>query len=61
MTYRLLFLGGENMQVLKEEVYQAIQEVAQDMFLYNGYESTSLNAIAKKVGISKSNMYSYKF
>lgn len=47
------------MQVLKEEVLYNILSSSKELFLKNGYEKTSMERIAKKAGISKSNLYNY--
>lgn len=47
------------MQVLKEEIRIKILESAKALFLQNGFDKTSMNMIAKKAGISKSNLYNY--
>lgn len=47
------------MQVLKEEIRNNILLSAKILFLEYGYLSTSMDKIAKKTGISKSNLYNY--
>ena len=47
------------MQVIKDEVRHQILSEAQHLFLQNGYNRTSLQMIADKVHISKSNLYRY--
>lgn len=47
------------MQVLKEDVFDSILSSAKELFLTNGYDKTSIEKIAKKAGISKSNLYNY--
>ncbi|NWL86742.1 TetR/AcrR family transcriptional regulator [Paenibacillus sp. 79R4] len=47
------------MQVLKDELRQAMLRVAQNMFLDPGYEKTSMKDIAAKVGVSVGNLYRY--
>ena len=47
------------MQVLKEEIRNSILLSAKMLFLEYGYLSTSMDKIAKKAGISKSNLYNY--
>lgn len=51
--------GWSLMQVLKEEIRIKILETAKGLFLANSFEKASMNMIAKKVGISKSNLYNY--
>jgi len=46
-------------QVLKEEIRNSILLSAKMLFLEYGYLSTSMDKIAKKAGISKSNLYNY--
>ena len=47
------------MQVLKDELRHKILLEAQHLFLQRGYDRTSLQMIADKVNISKSNLYHY--
>ena len=47
------------MQVLKDELRHKILLEAQHLFLHRGYARTSLQMIADKVNISKSNLYHY--
>lgn len=47
------------MQVLKDELRHRILLEAQHLFLQRGYDRTSLQMIADKVDISKSNLYHY--
>lgn len=47
------------MQVLKDELRHRILLEAQHLFLQRGYDRTSLQMIADKVNISKSNLYHY--
>ncbi|WHH58737.1 TetR/AcrR family transcriptional regulator [Petroclostridium sp. X23] len=47
------------MQVLKEEIRFSILNAAKELFLEKGFEMASMNMIAKKAGISKSNLYNY--
>lgn len=47
------------MQVLKEDIQDSILNSAKELFLTLGYEKTSMEKIAKKAGISKSNLYNY--
>lgn len=47
------------MQVLKDELRHRIMVEAQHLFLQRGYDRTSLQMIADKVNISKSNLYHY--
>ena len=47
------------MQVIKDEVRHKILTEAQHLFLQRGYDRTSLQMIAEKVNISKSNLYRY--
>lgn len=49
------------MQVLKEEIRANIIKAAKELFLKKGFETASMNMIAKKAGISKSNLYNYFF
>jgi len=46
-------------QVLKDDVLNRILNAANEMFLSYGYDKTSVEKIAKKAGISKSNLYNY--
>ena len=46
-------------QVIKDEVRHKILTEAQHLFLQRGYDRTSLQMIAEKVNISKSNLYRY--
>lgn len=45
------------MQVLKEEVREAITNSAEILFAENGYNETSINQIARKAGVSKHARY----
>lgn len=47
------------MQVLKDELHHKILLEAEHLFLQRGYDRTSMQMIADKVNISKSNMYHY--
>lgn len=47
------------MQVKKDEIYQRILTVSKKLFINKGYEKTSLNMVANKCYISKSNIYRY--
>ena len=47
------------MQILKEEVRDSILQAALEEFYINGYEKASLQEIAKRCAISKSNVYHY--
>lgn len=47
------------MQVLKDELRHKIMLEAEHLFLQHGYDRTSLQMIADKVNISKSNLYHY--
>lgn len=47
------------MQVLKDELRHKILLEAEHLFLQRGYDRTSLQMIADKVNISKSNLYHY--
>ena len=47
------------MQVLKDELRHKILLESQHLFLQKGYDRTSLQMIADKVNISKSNLYHY--
>jgi AcrR family transcriptional regulator len=49
----------EQLNELKKERKRAIMDTALEVFAENGYESASINMIAKKVGISKGLMYNY--
>jgi len=51
--------GWSLMQVLKEEIRIEIENAAKKLFLENGFEKASMQRIAKKSGISKSNLYNY--
>ena len=46
-------------QVLKDELRHKILLESQHLFLQKGYDRTSLQMIADKVNISKSNRYHY--
>ena len=46
-------------QVLKDELRHKILLESQHLFLQKGYDRTSLQMIADKVNISKSNLYHY--
>ena len=45
------------MQVKKEEVYKRILSESEKLFIRYGYKKTSLNMIASRCYISKSNVY----
>lgn len=47
------------MQILKDEVKNKILEAAVEEFLVNGYNNSSLRAIASQAGITIGNIYSY--
>ena len=47
------------MQVLKDELRHKILLESEHLFLQRGYDRTSLQMIADKVNISKSNLYHY--
>ena len=47
------------MQVLKDEIRHKILLEAELLFLQKGYDRTTLQMIADKVNISKSNFYHY--
>ncbi len=47
------------MQVLKDEIRQGIVRAAKELFLQKGFEATSVNMIARRAGVSKSNLYNY--
>ena len=47
------------MQVLKDELRHKILLESEYLFLQRGYDRTSLQMIADKVNISKSNLYHY--
>lgn len=47
------------MQILKEEVRENILQAALDEIFVKGYEKASLQEIAKRCAISKSNVYNY--
>lgn len=47
------------MQVLKDEIRKGIMQAALEEFYLSGYAKTSMNAIAKRCGVSKSNLYNY--
>lgn len=47
------------MQVLKDEIRNKILIKSRELFLENGFEKTSMNAIAKSSGVSKGNIYNY--
>ncbi len=47
------------MRVKTEERRQNILEMAKETFIENGFEQTSMAAIAKKVGGSKATLYNY--
>ena len=56
----LIFLIGEgSMQILKEEIRNSILQASLEEFYIKGYEKASLVEIAKRCGISKSNVYHY--
>ncbi len=43
----------------KDSKKQVIMEIATELFLKNGFERTSVEAITKKVGIAKGSFYTY--
>jgi len=47
------------MQVLKEEINDRIKDAALKEFLDNGFEKASMRDIARKAGMSVSNLYNY--
>ncbi len=47
------------MQVLKEEIKLNILQTAKELFLEKGFKAASMSMIARKAGISKSNLYNY--
>lgn len=47
------------MQILKEDIRNKILQAALEEFYKNGYEKASLQEIAKRCAISKSNVYHY--
>ena len=47
------------MQILKPEIRQSILENAENMFFVHGFQGTSTRELARKVGISYSNLYRY--
>lgn len=47
------------MQTQKESVRTKILSISEELFLTKGYRKTTLNEIADKCGISKSNIYNY--
>lgn len=47
------------MQVKKNDIRNSILDAAERLFIRNGYENTSLNMIAVRCSISKSNIYRY--
>lgn len=47
------------MQILKEEIQDRILENAETLFYSLGFQGTSMRELAKKVGISCSNLYRY--
>ena len=47
------------MQTKKEDIRKKILDVSERMFIRNGYENTSLQMIADRCYISKSNIYRY--
>jgi len=49
----------EQLDEIRKERKRAIMDTALEVFAENGYESASINMIAKKVGISKGLMYNY--
>lgn len=48
-----------NMQILKEDIRNKILQAALEEFYIKGYEKASLQEIAKRCAISKSNVYNY--
>ena len=47
------------MQVLKEDIRNAIVKVAREEIYKNGYKNTSMRVIAEKVNITPGNLYRY--
>lgn len=47
------------MQLKKKEVQMAIQETALDLFYQNGYFKTKMSDVAKQMGMSVGNIYTY--
>lgn len=47
------------MQTKKEDIRKKILDVSEKMFIRNGYENTSLQMVADRCYISKSNIYRY--
>jgi len=47
------------MQILKEEVKLEILKASKELFLQEGFRGATLNMIAQKAKISKSNLYNY--
>jgi AcrR family transcriptional regulator len=47
------------MQILKTEIHRLILENAETLFYSLGFEATSTRELAKKVGVSYSNLYRY--
>ncbi len=47
------------MQVLKDEVRAKILKEAKDLFVKHGFEKASMNMIARRAEVSKSNLYNY--
>lgn len=47
------------MQILKDDIRNSILISAKDLFLEFGFLSTSVDKIAQRAGVSKSNLYNY--
>lgn len=47
------------MQVLKDSIYQQILVASGELFLRKGYQLATMEKIAARAGISKSNLYNY--
>lgn len=47
------------MQVLKQEIHDSILKQAENLFYDSGYEGASIRELAKRAGISTSNLYRY--
>lgn len=50
---------GIHMQILKEDIRNKILQAALEEFYTKGYEKASLQEIAKRCAVSKSNVYNY--
>ena len=48
---------GRPTQLQVDEINQAILETAQSLFVSHGFETTSMEAVAAKAGVSKSTLY----